>query len=165
MMTDMGTSYVASDTADWGASDWAEDADAARAQALSWVAQVAEEKGWTDDEIEDAESLIEQSYNDNASWYWFDDVGAFWYELAQSFDDEGDNTPSGWSNLSDMFWSAYETTTGLEANRELGDVSTMLYDAAVGTASDVQDMTNPKKSWVPWAVGSGLILGAMWVTR
>lgn len=151
---------------DWGASAWAEELDAAEAQAVEWLDRTAEARGWADYYTGTMRVFITDARAAADGWL-TDDVGAFWttlYNAAKSYTDSqraaGNNgLPAGWDELVAVWAQAAGTTYTVAAGREAGEVATVVAGTVTETAADVAEAADPRRSWLPWAAGLLVAVG------
>lgn len=136
---------------DYGQSAWAEDVEAAVAQADDWVDQVVASKDWPASGVSHAEQLITRSANSA------DDVREFWRLLAALWDSEPKDLP-GWDKLGDTFSQAGGTARTVEEGREAGRVDVVVPGALQDTADDIGEAAVWMKKWGPYILGAALFL-------
>lgn len=124
---------------DYGVTGWAVDLSEAAQQAITWIGDVAEAKGWANtDEHGAAMDLIGQAW-DRAEGT-SNEARSFWTALAELWDSESpDREPPGWDKLSGVFHSAAGTAKTTQEGRELGDTLTILQGTVDGIAEDVAE--------------------------
>jgi hypothetical protein len=145
----------------WGATTWAVDVDAAVLQAAEWTDTVATEKLWPEDWESAAAGIITFAAQSAGS-----NVEEFWSILAREWAGYDEKAfvqgIQGWDDLGEAWASAAGTAYTTSQARQDASLVGQVSDTLGQTVEDIQTAADPRKSWIPWAVGGAIAL-AVWV--
>ncbi len=135
---------------DWGTSAWAEDIDSAQSYAEQVVEVVADERGWSDAQLEYGGRLINEAYKRS------DGVQDFWENLALLWSPQ---SVDGWLELEAVWDSAAVTSSTVSDSREAGSFSEVVGGALGETAEELGDAGRATVDWLPLIVGVAVVGG------